>query len=57
MGNMFGLYMLVAYSDLFTSTELKQLIAGIPTSSIDRSNNSLYDVIVAISSERDRYNK
>lgn len=57
MGNMFGLYMLVAYSDLFTNTELKQLIAGIPTSSIDRSNNSLYDVIVAISSERDRYNK
>lgn len=57
MGNMFGLYMLVAYSDLFTNTELKQLIAGIPTSSIDRSNNSLYDVIVAISNERDRYNK
>ena len=55
--NMFGLYMLAAYSDLFSSTELKQLIIDIPASSIDRSNNSLYDVIVAISSERDMYNK
>ena len=55
--NMFGLYMLAAYSDLFSSTELRQLIIDIPASSIDRSNNSLYDVIVAISSERDMYNK
>lgn len=52
IGNLFGLYMLVVYNDFFTSEELDKLIAQIPPSSIDKTNNPLYDIIVGIAQER-----
>ncbi len=52
--NLFGLYMLVVYNEFFDADELKELIKRIPESSIDRRNNSLYDLIVEIESIRSR---
>ena len=50
--NLLGLYMLVVYNDFFTSEELNELIAHIPSSSIDKSNNPLYDIIIGVAQER-----
>lgn len=52
IGNLLGLYMLVVYNDFFTSEELAELIAQIPPSSIDKTNNPLYDIIIGIAQER-----
>ena len=51
--NLFGLYMLVAYNDFFTTQELHSLIEKIPPSSIDRENNPFYDIIIDIVAQRD----
>lgn len=53
IGNLFGLYMLVAYNDFFTTQELHSLIEKIPPSSIDRRNNPFYDIITDIAAQRD----
>ena len=50
--NLFGLYMLVAYSDLFTAQELSFLVERVPRSCIDRDNNPLYDVALDIMNVR-----
>lgn len=45
IGNMLGLYMLVAYNDFYTTEELKRLAEKVPASLIDEENNPLYDVL------------
>ena len=52
IGNLLGLYMLVVYNDFFTSEELSELIAQIPSTSIDKKNNPLYDIIIGVAQER-----
>lgn len=52
IGNLFGLYMLVAYSDLFNAQEYSFLVERVPQSCIDRENNPFYDIALDILSVR-----
>lgn len=52
--NLLGLYMLVVYNEFFEPEEIRTLIGQIPETSIDRMNNTLYDLIVEIESIRNR---
>lgn len=52
IGNLLGLYLLVTYSEFFTTEELSSLKEKIPPSSIDRSDNPLYDLLTEIMQER-----
>lgn len=46
--NLFGLFMLVVYNDFFEPQEFSRLLKMVPVNSINRSNNSLYDIAVEI---------
>ena len=52
IGNLLGLYLLIAYSELFTTEELSSWKEKMPPSSIDRSDNPLYDLLTEIVQER-----
>ena len=50
--NVFGLYMLVVYNNMFDADEFSRIAGNIPEENIDRENNCLYDIIMEIKNDR-----
>lgn len=50
--NVFGLYMLVVYNNMFDADEFSRIAGNIPEENTDRENNCLYDIIMEIKNDR-----